>query len=46
MLRLQDGFAPLNVKWSDPNLNEKKRKAQEELNDPNRDNTQASLSNA
>lgn len=31
---------PLTVKWADPNLNEKKRKAAEDAHDPNKDNTQ------
>lgn len=39
---MQSGFAPLTVKWSDPNLGEKKRKAADELNDPNRENNQVS----
>lgn len=37
---LQGGFAPLTVKWADTNFNEKKRRAAEELADPNRDNNQ------
>lgn len=40
---VQGGFTPLTVKWADPNLNEKKRKAAEDAMDPNRDNTQVQL---
>jgi hypothetical protein len=42
---VQGGFSPLTVKWADPNLTEKKRKAAE-ISEPrkvNSDNTQVPL---
>ena len=35
---LQDSILPLNVKWADPDLHNKKRKMLD--SDPNSDNTQ------
>jgi len=42
---LQGGFSPLTVKWADPNLTEKKRKAAEvtEVRNSHDDNTEVYL---
>lgn len=39
----QGGVAPLTVKWADPNLHEKKRKAFGEPTEPQREQTQVPI---